>query len=95
MLAAFLYYQIRIVNSEITVYYIRPDRSVVPPTSSILKDGNIYTITTNIVASIIVQKEDIVLDGAGHTIEGNGTGTGIDLSNIKNVTITNCIISFT
>ena len=60
--------------------YINIDGSVTG-TSNIQRNGNLYTLTGNISGGIQVQKSDIIVDGAGYTVQGNGTGIGIDLSN--------------
>ena len=83
--------------------YINPDGTVTG-TKSIQQNGNVYTLTENISGGIQAQKSNIVIDGAGFTIWGNGMSSrrGIDLSNdrgsdpsrpeITNVTIKNLII---
>ena len=48
-----------------------------------------YTLTQNIYEPIVVLADSIVIDGNGYTIQGTGSGTGIDLSGISNVTIKN------
>jgi len=63
--------------------YIKPDGSVVG-TDRIQRNGSLYTLTGNISGGIRVEKSYIVIDGAGHTIRGNGTGWGIDLSAMYN-----------
>ncbi len=78
--------------------YINPDGSVTG-TSNIQRNGNLYTLTGNISGGIQVQKSGIIIDGAGYTVKGNGTGRGIDLTNgvgqdpsrsiISNVTLKN------
>src|SRR3990170_8806158 len=60
--------------------YIADDGSVVG-TNTIQRNGNIYTLTANISGGIQVQKSNILIDGAGYTVQGNGNGTGIDLTN--------------
>jgi parallel beta-helix repeat protein len=75
--------------------YIRADGSVDPPTAPIRRDGDVYTFTGDIRGSIVIEKDDIVVDGAGHTLEGAGSGKGIDLTGRSNVTIKNTnIINF-
>ncbi len=81
---------------------INPDGSVTG-TSSIQREGDIYTLTANISGGISIQRSNIVLDGAGFGIEGNGEGFGVDLSNgrgqdptrteIDNITVANLTIS--
>jgi nitrous oxidase accessory protein NosD len=64
--------------------------------------GNTYTLTGNMVnQTILVQKDNVVLDGAGYSLQGwsqtiGDTATGISVFNRANVTITNfCISQFT
>ena len=69
---------------------IRADGSVDPPTANITSVDNVtYTFTDNIYDSIVVERDDIVVDGAGYTLQGTGSGTGIYLSERNNVTIKN------
>ena len=67
--------------------YIRANGSVDPPTAPIQRDGYLYTLTDNLYDSIVVERDDIVVDGAGYTV--SVWGTGIDLSDRSNVTIKN------
>jgi len=84
--------QIGIVNAEGTIY-IRADGSM-EGTDKVQRDGNIYTFTDNVVnQSIIVEKDDIVVDGAGYTLEGDGKTSAIWLENRRNVTIKNMQIT--
>jgi parallel beta-helix repeat protein len=71
--------------------YISPDGQVSPSTAPILNVGNShYTFTTDINNSIIIEKSNIVLDGANYTLQGIGAyPIGIDLVGRSNVTITN------
>jgi DNA-binding transcriptional ArsR family regulator len=59
--------------------YINADGSVTG-TNSIKRSGDLYVLTGNISGSIAVQKSNIIIDGAGYTLQGYG-GTGIDLTN--------------
>jgi parallel beta-helix repeat protein len=72
--------------------YIRADGSIDPPTAPILRSGNVYALTDDISGSIIVEKDNIVVNGAGHTLQGTGEETGIDLSLRTNEKIQNIII---
>ena len=68
---------------------IKPDGSI-EGTNEIQRNGNIYTFSGNIVnQSIVVQKDDIIIDGAYCLLRGNGTGAGINLENQNRVTIKN------
>ena len=76
--------------------YIKADGSIAPSTAPIQREGNIYMFTDNIREEIVVEKDDIVLDGADYTLQGTveriPEGTGISLSYRKNVTIKNMAI---
>jgi parallel beta-helix repeat protein len=53
---------------------IKSDGSVDPSTAPIHRDGDVYTFTDNIVGyTVIVQKDDIILDGGGYTLKGYGS----------------------
>ena len=70
--------------------YIRADGSVDPSTAPISSVDNVtYTFTDNIYDSIVIERDNIVVDGAGYTLQGTGSGKGIDLWNRNNVTIKN------
>lgn len=71
--------------------YIRADGSVDPPTAPIQRDGDIYAFTGNIYGSIVVEKNNIVIDGRGYMLQGTGgSGSiGIDLTERINVTVQN------
>ncbi|MBN1245068.1 hypothetical protein JXA31_05700 [Candidatus Bathyarchaeota archaeon] len=66
---------------------IKPDGSVDPPTVPITQNGNVYTLTGNIVGRICVERFNIVIDGAGYTIQGNGNKRGIEIANPYNASI--------
>jgi len=73
--------------------YIRADGNIDPPDAPITTYDNItYTLTDNITSSadgIVVERSNIIIDGNGYTLQGTGSGTGISLSHISNVTIEN------
>ena len=88
LLSTAMIVSIRPVVAEETIY-IKSDGSV-EGTDKIQRDGNIYTFTDNIVnQSIVVERDNIVVDGAGCTLQGTGSGKGIDLTGRSNVTIKN------
>jgi len=68
---------------------IESDGSVNGTTDKILRDGNTYTLTDNIYDTIVVLRDNIVIDGAGHILQGNGNSTGIFLQDRNSVTIKN------
>jgi parallel beta-helix repeat protein len=59
--------------------YIRADGSIDPPTAPIQRNGDIYTFTGSIYDSVVIERNSIVVDGAGHTIQGAGSGSGIGI----------------
>jgi len=79
---------IQLVKASETIY-IRADGSVDPPTAPIQRDGDLYTFTDNINGSIVVQRDNIVVNGAGYTVQGTGSETGISLAGRSNVIIQN------
>lgn len=58
---------------------IQPDGTVSPSSAPIIQDGNTYTFTDNIYSTLKIQKSNIVLDGAGHTLYGSYNGTAVDV----------------
>ena len=69
-------------------------------TDKIQRNGDVYTFTgdvnadlpssfTNLESFMLVMKDNIVIDGAGHTLESNGIGIGIFLRSRHNVTVNN------
>ena len=81
---------IRPTVAEETIY-IRSNGMVDPPTAPISPsaDNITYYLTSNILGHIAVQRDNIVVDGVGYTIEGAYNGTGVDLTGRYNVTIKN------
>ncbi len=55
-------------------------------TDKIQRNGNIYTFTGDIVGSIVIFRDGIVVDGAGYTLQGNGYRTGVWFQEITGVT---------
>ena len=73
--------------------FIRANGNVDPMSATIRRIGNTYILTRNITGTIIVQKDNIEIDGKGYSLNGNGSGIGIELLNRSNVTIENMQIS--
>ena len=68
--------------------HIRADGSIDPPTANITSADNVtYTFIGNINESIVVERNNIVVEGAGYTLQGSGSGIGFNCSSINNVTI--------
>jgi len=71
---------------------IKADGSIEPTTANITTTDNVtYTFTDNIYDEIVVERDNIVVDGAGYTLQGTGASGsyGIYLSGRSNVTIKN------
>jgi len=87
-----LSFKVQRVEASGTIY-IRTDGSIDPPTAPISTVDNVtYTLTGNITSDshgIVVLRSDIILDGAGYTVQGTGGGDGITLSGRSGVTIKN------
>jgi parallel beta-helix repeat protein len=86
--------QIASVKAKERTIYLRADGSI-EGTVKIGKDGNVYTFSGDLNASIIVEISNIQIDGAGFTLQGTGTedSKGITLSEKSNVTIMNLEIT--
>jgi parallel beta-helix repeat protein len=76
--------------------YIRSDGSVDPSTLPIHRNGNIYAFTSDVSNyTLEIQLGNIVVDGAGFTLQGNGAHwyQGITVQSQNNVTIRNLVIT--
>lgn len=78
--------------------YIETDGTVNPSDAPIGRNGSIYTLTDNIYSDgdgILVLRDDIVIDGAGHTVQGAETAfsMGISLNGRSGITIRNLVIT--
>jgi len=80
----------RVKAQDFETIYILADGSVVPSTAPISSADNVtYTFTSDIIdSSIVVLRDNIVVDGADYTLQGQGE-IGIELSYRSNVTIRN------
>ncbi len=76
-----------VMSSE--TIYIRFNGSVEPPVSSIQHDGRIYTFTADVFDEIVVERNDIIIDGNGYNLQGSGSGYGFYLKSVEGVRIEN------
>ena len=84
--------------------YIRADGSIDPPTAPILRNGDVYTLTDNLMSNsngILIERDNMTLDGSDHTLRGSedagyaGGTNGTHLIRRTNITIINlCITNF-
>jgi hypothetical protein len=81
---------------------IENDGSIQPETSFIHRNGNVYTLTSNLTEkyAIVVRCSNIVFDGAGHTLYDEFSesimgyqNVGLKLENVNNVTIRDLALS--
>jgi nitrous oxidase accessory protein NosD len=93
---------IGLVNAD-SVIYIKADGSIVPSTAPIERDGDVYSFTDRIFnQTIVVERSNIVIDGAGFKLEGYREGLehfefgskvmterGLHVIGVSNVTIQN------
>jgi parallel beta-helix repeat protein len=89
LFSVFAMFDVGLVGAGGTIY-IRADGSIDPTTAPISSADNItYSFTDNITDSIVVERDSIIVNGAGYTLQGNDTGRGIDLTDRSNVTVKN------
>lgn len=73
------------VEASATIY-ISEDGSIVPMTANITSADNVtYYFTDHNYDSIVVERNNVTIDGAGYMLKGTGIGTGIRCR--RNVTI--------
>jgi parallel beta-helix repeat protein len=75
--------------------YINADGSISPSTAPISTIDNVtYTFTGNITNdSIVIERDNIVLNGAGSTLQGPGSYNGVTLFSTSNATLENITIT--
>lgn len=68
-------------------------------TDKIKQEDNVYSFISDISGSvgngavfINVLKDDIIIDGAGYSLKGTGTGIALQLQGVTNVTVRNVVI---
>ena len=70
--------------------YIRSNGTVEPSSAPVQRLGNTYILTRNLIAESIieVQRDNVIIDGSGHTIQGTAP-YGITVLGRSNITIKN------
>jgi hypothetical protein len=87
-----------IVKASETIY-IRADGSVDPSTASIERNGEIYTVIGDFDDFVVLERNNTVFDGAGHTVGGIYGKLPVQVDNqsqidsINNITVVNTIIN--
>ena len=80
-----------VAEAQILTITIKPDGSLDPSSNAIQREGNVYLATTNLNFAINIQKSDITVDGANHTLQGPGSSKNFIAITLmaSNVTVTN------
>ncbi len=69
---------------------IQKDGTISPASSSIVQSGNTYTLTDNITDyTIVVDRDNIILEGANHMLQGESNLAGVFVQEHNNVTVQN------
>lgn len=71
--------------------HILQDGSIDPPEAAVSHSGNTYTLNGDIGTTIIVDRDNVTIDGAGYSLLGNFT-RGVWLNNRIGVTVKNLTI---
>ena len=75
---------------------INPDGSITPSNAPVVRDGNEYKFTQDTHSPLIIKADNILINGQGHLINGNGTinnlfvlrsHIAVNLANLENVTV--------
>jgi parallel beta-helix repeat protein len=70
--------------------YIRADGSIDPTGVPLVTSDNItYQLAGDLNSMVTVQRSNILILGNGHTLQGSGSGDGIRLIGVNNVSVTN------
>jgi len=86
--------EVQQAKAQVT-FYIRADGSIDPPTAPISTfDSLTYTFTGNIFNPIVIERDNITIDGSGHILQGPGPGPyyAMNLTERYNVTVKKTII---
>ncbi|MFH1129690.1 MAG: hypothetical protein V1754_00015 [Pseudomonadota bacterium] len=57
---------------------IRSDGNVEPADAPIQRDGDVYRFTGDAYSPLVVDRDNVVIDGAGYTLQGTYNGTRTD-----------------
>lgn len=74
---------------------IHEDGTITPSTAPITREGDLYTLNADIYIKpsttnegLIIMKDNIKVDGAGHQVMGSGQGSAILIEDLEGVTLT-------
>jgi hypothetical protein len=97
LFAATLFCSIQIqtttAQTDLSIHILH-DGTISPATTSIIQNGSIYKLTANLNTSITIEKNSIIFDGQGFTIQRTGTPNSKAAVNLTStgVTVKNCRI---
>jgi parallel beta-helix repeat protein len=82
-------FQVRTVKAVGTIR-ILSDGRIDPPWAAISTSDNVtYSLTADITDSIVIERNNTIVDGAAHRVMGDGTGNGLKLCTVSNVVVKN------
>ena len=81
-------FKVQRVEASGTIY-IRADGSIDGPANITTVDYVTYYFNASNYDEIVVERDNIIIDGNGYTLQGTGSGTGLNLTSRSNVTIKN------
>jgi hypothetical protein len=73
--SAFIVMQSAFAQPDFQTVRIFVDGTIEPASAPIQRNGDIYTLTGDLYGLIIIEKSNIVFDGAGYTVKGTYNGT--------------------
>jgi len=88
----------RVVSGIYNTIYVKANGQVEPTYAPISRNGDVYTLTSNVTANstngIVIERNNVILDGAGFTLNGKmlDNSNGIYLTGISSVTVRNMSI---
>lgn len=84
-------FNVQPINTSETIY-IRANGSIDPPTAPISTVDNVtYVFTDHINEEVVIERNDIIVDGAWYTVQSSECG--FNLTSVQNVTIRNTKIN--
>jgi nitrous oxidase accessory protein NosD len=71
---------VELASSEVALpsIRIRSDGSIDPANVPIRREGDLYTFAGDIYATMVIEKDNVVIDGAGYALQGTYNGTRTD-----------------
>ena len=82
-------------DDSLTQIVILSNGNVTPSDAPISRNGNLYELTGDINAELVVLRNNVIIDGNGYAITGTdkSVGKGVYLNDLTNVAIRNLKVS--